>query len=116
MYYQNVRGVSTKTNEIYNAVAACNYDVIAFTETWMSNSIIDSELFPPNFLLFRSDRKFEAVEASRGGGVCLAFGCDMSAIRLDTSMFDCLVKIDIVGVEILINGINIYFFALYVPP
>lgn len=116
VYYQNVRGVSTKINEIFNAVASCNYDVIAFTETWMNSSIVESELFPPNFLPFRSDRKFEALEVSKGGGVCLAFRGDMSVVKLDTSLFDVLVSVDIVGVKLLFNNINIYFFALYIPP
>lgn len=33
MYYQNVRGLRTKTNTLQKALSSCDYDVIALTET-----------------------------------------------------------------------------------
>ena len=41
--------------------------IIAITETWLDNSIKDSEMAIPNYSLERLDRK----ENHRGGGVAL---------------------------------------------
>lgn len=65
-YYQNVRGLNTKTIQFSIAVAAQSHDVIALSETWLSESVLDAELFDGRYLVFRRDR------GSRGGGVLLA--------------------------------------------
>ena len=43
-YYQNVRGLNTKLPEIYNALASCHYDIIAFSETFLNDSVHNSEI------------------------------------------------------------------------
>lgn len=35
VYYQNVRGIRTKTNELFLKLSACEYDIIVLTETWL---------------------------------------------------------------------------------
>lgn len=55
-YYQNVRGLRTKTKDFFLASAACNYDLIIITETWLLPSIFDSELFTDSFMVYRCDR------------------------------------------------------------
>lgn len=116
VYYQNVRGINTKVNEIYNNSAACNNDVIVFTETWLSDSVLNSEIFSINFVAFRCDRRFDLVGATRGGGVVLALRRNLSVVRVDTSMFDYLIYVDMVGVKVIINEIIFYIFAIYIPP
>ena len=42
------------------------FNVIALTETWPFDHIMDNEILPANFTIYRKDR------ASKGGGVPLA--------------------------------------------
>lgn len=72
IYYQNVRGLRTKTNTFRRNVALCNSDVIAITETWLVDGIYDSELFDDRYSVFRQDRRYDLTHQSRGGGVLIA--------------------------------------------
>ena len=47
-------------------IYSCDYDIIAITETWLSNNVFDNEILPANYTLYRNDR------GSRGGGVLIA--------------------------------------------
>ena len=42
-------------------------DIIFDTETWIDNSIKDSQIFPRGYTIFRNDRNFS------GGGVLIHF-------------------------------------------
>lgn len=70
-WYQNVRGLRTKTNDFYRNVLHSGADIILVTETWLCDSILDSELSDDRYQVFRRDR------GSLGGGVMI-----MSAARL----------------------------------
>lgn len=72
MYYQNVCGLRTKTSDFYRSVCLNSYDVIAITETWLLESISDSELFDGRYLVFRRDRDYKKTQQEKGGGVLLA--------------------------------------------
>ncbi|XP_072934838.1 uncharacterized protein [Epargyreus clarus] len=48
----NVRGLRTKTIELYNNVICNDFDVIVFTETWLNGSVLDSELFDNRYEVF----------------------------------------------------------------
>lgn len=63
LLYQNVRGLRTKTNLIYNKLLLLDYDIVLLTETWLYDGIFDSEIAPDRFNVFRRDR------GSLGGGV-----------------------------------------------
>jgi hypothetical protein len=68
IYYQNVRGLNTKLT-----ISSCSYDFIALTETWLNDSVLDSELCNNNnYYTLRSDRDLTKMNLSRGGGVLLA--------------------------------------------
>lgn len=43
LYYQNVRGLGTKSKAVYTSTAANNFDVIALTETWLKQSHSSTE-------------------------------------------------------------------------
>lgn len=45
MYYQNVRGLRTKTSDFSNNALSCDYDIVALTETSLNDSFFDGELF-----------------------------------------------------------------------
>lgn len=47
-YYQNVRGLNTKSQQVFNFTSS-QYnplDFIALTETWLNDGVFSSELFP----------------------------------------------------------------------
>lgn len=73
VYYQNVRGLRTKTDTIYRNSLLCNFDVIALTETWLANHIGDSEIFDSSaYNVYRHDRDNTTSTKSIGGGSLVA--------------------------------------------
>jgi hypothetical protein len=68
VYYQNVRGLRSKTTLFRNNVETCLFDFIALTETFLTSSVCDGELFPPGYKVIRQDR----VGDLGWGGVLLA--------------------------------------------
>lgn len=128
-YYQNVRGLRTKIKYgLKNEIALANYDLIAFTETWLNANFSSSELFDDTYNVFRSDRsvdKYNLLKGNvahrnvtndiRGGGCLLAIKNNISAIRLtdweNETLFDNVwIKINTSGnSKILIN-------TIYIPP
>jgi Reverse transcriptase (RNA-dependent DNA polymerase)/Endonuclease-reverse transcriptase len=71
-YYQNVRGIRSKTNEILQSIESNNYDIILFTETWLREGIFNREFFDERYKVFRRDRSPATSSKSDGGGVCIA--------------------------------------------
>lgn len=51
---------------------ACIYDVIIITESWLVDSIVDSELFDSRYMVWRRDRNYSFTEQVKGGGVLIA--------------------------------------------
>ncbi|KAH9631973.1 hypothetical protein HF086_000310 [Spodoptera exigua] len=64
--YQNVRGLNTKLNFLRQNLLMINCDAIAVTETFLTNSVLDSELTSNGWSVLRRDRVTGA-----GGGVML---------------------------------------------
>lgn len=113
LYYQNVRGLRTKTNELFLSVCNCEYDVIALSETWLLPSIFNSEIFNDDFVVYRSDRSPLNSNFSMGGGVLIAVRSCFSSSRLTVPDSD---EIEIVAVKITdSNCKNIYVCCLYIP-
>lgn len=65
--YQNVRGLRTKLDEIYNSILISNADLFAITETGCNESIHDAEIIPPGYTIIRCDR----ADGRKQGGACL---------------------------------------------
>lgn len=68
VFYQNVRGLKSKTHVFYENVLNSDYEVICLTETWLDDTVHSSELFPPSFSVFRQDGRRQC----RGRGVLVA--------------------------------------------
>lgn len=56
IYYQNVRSLRGKCSELFIATYVTHYDIILLTETWLSESIVNSELLCTNYNILRCDR------------------------------------------------------------
>lgn len=118
-YYQNCRGLRSKTSQFFSASSLNEFSVIALTETWLDNSIFSSELFSDNYNVYRADRNYQAMNCSRGGGVLLAINkCwSSSQVIINTNdYFLHLQSIDILIVKISTKCSQLYIILIYVPP
>lgn len=82
IYYQNVRGLRTKTNELYQSILLNDYKIIAFTETWLNSHIMNNELFDSRYTVYRRDRQCHANTKKDGGGVLLAVSRKIPSCRI----------------------------------
>lgn len=71
-YYQNVRGLRTKSQTFFSRVALSDFDFISLTETWLTSDFNDREYFDNRYTVFRCDRSLAESGAGRGGGVAVA--------------------------------------------
>ncbi|XP_062537983.1 uncharacterized protein LOC134206295 [Armigeres subalbatus] len=62
VYYQNVRGLRTKTTDVNLRLSACDYDIVVLTETWLRSDICNSD-----YTIFRCDRSESTSNLSRVG-------------------------------------------------
>ncbi|WP_206737888.1 hypothetical protein, partial [Klebsiella pneumoniae] len=69
LYYQNARGLRSKTHTFYVNACELAFDIIVVTESWLNDSVKNAELFPSNYNVVRCDRKFDTVARTMGGGV-----------------------------------------------
>ncbi|RYE20091.1 MAG: hypothetical protein EOP45_11600, partial [Sphingobacteriaceae bacterium] len=114
MYVANVRGLRTKSKELYADSSTHLIDIYALSETSLCNGISSSEYFDANYNVFRKDRYEGTSSTSRGGGVLIAinsrFICETVPL-LDTSNIDC------VCVKIVLNrSTNLFIHNAYIPP
>ena len=72
---------------------------------------------PEYYKVFRSDRKFDVLNLSRGGGVLIGTNSSFHSERLDFSQasFSSLPSVDIVGVKIIHHNIVYYLILIYIP-
>ncbi|CAG5018128.1 unnamed protein product [Parnassius apollo] len=72
----------TKLPDVFLEVSANNFDLIVLTETWLNDSIFDSEIFDSRYQVFRRDRSSNTFnENNDGGGVAIAVKKSISAYR-----------------------------------
>lgn len=67
IFYQNVNGLCTKTEEFRKKLAKTSYDIVLLTETRLNEDITQSHLFPSSYKVYRRER-----EDREGGGVLIA--------------------------------------------
>lgn len=80
-YYQNVRGLRTKSHDFLLGVAASDYDFICITESWLTSDFYDREYFDGRYVVFRCDRSQVDTGAQRGGGVMIAVRTELKPLR-----------------------------------
>lgn len=116
MYYQNVRGLRTKTSKLFLSIESCDFDIIALSETWLNSSIYDSEMFTSDFTVYRCDRSATKSGLEMGCGVLLAVRSS-ELYSSDQIYFpvDSVIDIDIVFVKLKFRtGKNVFLCCLYV--
>lgn len=81
LYYQNIRGMRTKSKEFFVNLIANSYDIIFLCETWLTDGFYDSEFFDNRYVVFRVDRRVDLTGLTRGGGCLIAVKSSLSAMR-----------------------------------
>ena len=61
----NARSVVNKLTHLQSLVYSECLDIIAVTESWLSEPVLNNEILPTDYTIYRRDR------SSRGGGVLL---------------------------------------------
>ena len=99
-----MRSLTKQLNSFQSYIYSTDFSLIAITETWLSNNILDGEVLPTNYTIYRHDR------VSRGGGVLLAIKHDLPSVQLLLSS-----EIESIIVEITSNK-SFIVCVVYVPP
>lgn len=117
IYYQNCRGLRTKTNTFYSNLCCTNYDVLVLTETWLNSSVLSSELFDDRYVVYRRDRETTGFHPNKdGGGVLIAVSTKISSKCIDkwySKCEDLWVTIDISTAH---KPLQLALCAVYLPP
>lgn len=71
-YYQNCRGLNSKVKEFSISVISSDYDAIILSESWLSPSVLSSELFSNDFFVYRCNRSSSNSIKKHGRGVLIA--------------------------------------------
>lgn len=112
--YQNVRGLNSKIDKFYSSISECEFEVVALTETWIQQDVLNSELFPDNYTVYRSDRNLQLTNYHTGGGTLLACKNNIKSEILNLSIFDeSCPATDIVGCKLLVNFV-LYLYLLFI--
>lgn len=112
IYYQNVRGLRTKTSDLKLGLSNCDYDVIVLTETWLRSDISDGEL-TADYSLFRCDRSESTSSFTRGGGVLVAVKSTLHCTEVTLS--DCS-QLEQVVVCMKLPNRSLHIFGIYLRP
>lgn len=111
LIYQNVRGLRSKTNAFLHNVSQSNYDIIALTETFLTSSVMDGELFPMGYTVVRKDRAGD----SGWGGVLLAVR-DCFSVRVIEKVDGLTPDMELIMAVVNLKGISCLFCVVYLPP
>lgn len=66
-----------RSKAFYAAIALCEYDVVTVVETWPVPSILETELTPTGWKVFRRNRYQSASVTGSGGSVFVLVRDDM---------------------------------------
>jgi hypothetical protein len=84
-------------------------DVVLVSETWLSNNIASSELFPNSFNVYRCDRA-----TGRGGGVMAAVKNNYITHQINLNLSES--KVESLGINMSNDAWQVNIFVLYIPP
>lgn len=108
IYYQNARGLCTKTRSFSNNLLTYDYDIVAITETWLKDGIHSSELFHNSYTCLRRDRN----DGRKAGGVLVAVHNTWSYIDLT----DYTSPHEFLFLKLCNGNLNLFICCLYIPP
>lgn len=114
IFYQNVRGLRTKTLEFYRRLCCSDFDIIILTETWLCDGVLNTELFDQRYTVHRRDRAHSLKKD--GGGILIAIRKSINSKRLlvwESTAEDIWVTLDVKNE----NSVEKYALCtVYLPP
>ena len=111
MYFQNVRGLRTKLQLLFENVSYSQYHILVFNETSLTEDFRDSELQMFDYNIYRKDRSAETSACARGGGVLIAVRKNIASRVLPANN-----SIEHLFVQIDMSGEQFIFASAYFPP
>ena len=82
--YLNARSILPKLDELRVLCVVNSYDIVRVVESWLSNDIVNSELFIPGYTIVRKDRN------RHGGGIIVFVRNSLPCIVLPFQNFTSL--------------------------
>lgn len=111
--YQNVRGLRTKLCTFKLNVISNSHDIIFITESWLNDTVVNSELIDENqYSIFRRDRSSASSFKKEGGGVFIAV---RNSLRPEV-LVNFNSEAEDVWVMVRLNNIRMYLCCVYLPP
>lgn len=107
-----MRGLRTKTSDVFKHSLNLNYDIIILVETWLCEGICDSEIFSSNYIVYRKDRNTINSSKKRGGGVLIAIKSDIASALVKIPDNPC----ENIFVSVNSDSNQYIFGASYIPP
>ena len=85
----NAHSLVNKLDYMQSCIYSKSIDIICITETWLHDSILNTEIFSHNYTIYRRDR------GSRGGGIVIAI-----SDNLTSKIVLCHISLESIAVEI----------------
>ena len=114
LLHQNVRSLKNKLVDLKTNILnilPCP-DIVVFTETWLHDGFLNSELELFDFDIHRQDRNPQNNPSTRGGGVMICTKKQLKAVPI--LLDNCAVEL--CGVRITLEHGNVVVIAAYLPP
>ncbi len=103
----NARSLKNKLQDFHAMISTENLDIVAITETWLDTSVLDHEIIPSGYTIFRRDRINRI-----GGGVLLAFKNNLIVTR----RIDLEVNCELLWCELTSEMGSRFLFGVYYRP
>jgi hypothetical protein len=113
--YLNAGGMNTKISDFFESTGGSQSDVIAVSETWLSDNVSSLEIADNSIYdIYRKDRNFTDLGLVRGGGVLLLIHKSYRVFQLNLDhIIAHLPIIDIIGCN---SQSFVFVFVIYIPP
>lgn len=108
-----MRSVNNKTTDLLLATNSVDYDILVFTETWLSPEQCDREFLDKKYKSFRKDRMNTDIGAKRGGGVLIALKNDIDCEEYSIPEMN---NLEAVCVKINMTNGSLFVYCLYIQP
>lgn len=106
----NVRSIFTGFNELNLLLHQYEIDVLAVTETWLSENIRDNVITIPNYVFYRKDR------LSRGGGVGFFIHDSLNSKKLSVDADRLEDDFEFLWISVTVNRLNMALGVYYRAP
>lgn len=113
LFSANIRSVNNKCVHLLLSTNSSIYDVIVFTETWLTPNQKDCEFLDKQYKAFRKDRSQSNLKESRGGGVLIAILNEIECDEINTPEMN---DLEVVCIKISLPRGFLFIYCAYIQP